>query len=339
MPANLVNKSLHLKRRPVGEATPDDFEVREGPVPELGDGDILVQGKYLSVDAALRLIIQDSDDFLFRVELGDLVRSTGIGEVVASNNPDYQVGEHVLGGLGVQNYTISDGADFEKVDDSLAPYPAWLGGFGTSGLTAYFCMLDVGEPNEEKTVVVNGAAGAVGSMAGQFAKIKGARTIGITSTDEKCRWLTDEVGYDVAINYNKGDLYEALKEAAPDRIDVIFDNVGGPVLDESLRWIGMRGKVLLCGATSQYTEEKMVGPSNYIWLGTMRACMQGFVVFDYADQYEEARKQMSQWMKEGKLKMFEYVVDGDVGDYMDVFQQMYRGKNLGKTVVRMPGAA
>jgi NADPH-dependent curcumin reductase CurA len=164
----------------------------------------------------------------------------------------------------------------------------------------------------------------------------GARTIGITGSDDKCRWLTDTLGYDVAINYRQGDLYEQLAAAAPERIDVIFDNVGGDVLDESLRLIGMGGTVLLCGSTSQYPAERMRGPSNYIWLGTMRARLQGFVVFDYAARYAEARRRMARWIEQGQLKLTEHVVDGDVGDFPRAFQGLFEGVNRGKMLLRLP---
>ncbi len=328
-----------MKRFPSGEAGPDDFEVREAPMPEPKDGEVLVESHYLSVDAALRLIMRDSKDFLFRVQPGDLVRGTVAGKVIESRNPAFKPGDHVTGGLGVQNYSVSDGAGLSKVDTSVAPLPQWLGGMGVSGLTAYFAVTEECRPRPGQTMVVNGAAGAVGSIAGQIGRILGARVVGITGSDEKCRWLTEELGYDAAINYHDGDLYERLVKAAPDRIDAIFDNVGGPILNESLRWIAMRGVVLLCGSTSQYTREKIEGPSNYIWLGTMRARMQGFVVYDYADKFAAAQAQLAQWVREGRLVMRENIVDGDVGDFPDVFQRLYHGENRGKMVIRLPAAA
>ena len=338
IPNDARNAQIILKRIPTGLLGPDDFEVRDAPIPEPGEGEVLIQAHYLSVDAALRLIVRDSDDFLFRVRPGDLVRDTVAGEIIASNNPDFAVGDLVTGPLGVTNFGVSNGEGLEKANVTQAPLPSWLGGFGVSGLTAYFAIFDECQPGPGKTVVVNGAAGAVGTMAGQFAKIAGARVIGITSTDEKCQWLVENAGYDHAINYKKGDLYEQLVAAAPDRIDVIFDNVGGRILDESLRWIGMRGMVLMCGSTSQYTEDEMKGPANYIWLGTMRGRLQGYVVFDYADRFAEARAQMSRWMAEGKLTLFDHIVDGDVGDFGDVFRRLYEGENRGKMIIRLPAA-
>jgi NADPH-dependent curcumin reductase CurA len=333
-----INRQLYLKQVPEGIAGPDDFEVRETPIPEIGDGEVLVHAHYFGVDAALRLIVRDSKDFLFRVRPGDLIRGTVAGEIIESNHADYSVGEYVLAPAGVQNFAVSDGSDLERCDTTQAPLSAWLGGFGVSGLTAYFAITEECKPQPGQTVLVNGAAGAVGSIAGQIAKLAGARVIGITSSDEKCRWLTEELGYDVAINYRQGDLYEQLSAAAPERLDAIFDNVGGEVLDESLRLIGMRGVVLLCGSTSQYSLDNMTGPSNYIWLGTMRARMQGFVIFDYADRYAEARGRMARWIADGTLKLADHILDGDVGDFPEAFRQLYEGKNKGKMLVRLPAA-
>ena len=335
------NNQVYLKRIPTGLLGPEDFEVREASIPTPGEGEVLIQAHYLAQDAALRLIVRDSDDFLFRVEPGDLVRSTIAGEIIASNNSDFAVGDFVTGGTGAQNFSVSNGEGLEKVDVSKAPLPSWLGGLGVSGLTAYFAIFEDCKDNigPGKTVVVNGAAGAVGTMAGQFAKIAGSRVIGITSTDEKCQWLVDEVGFDEAINYKKGDLYEQLVAAAPDRIDVVFDNVGGDIMDQSLRWIGLRGIVLMCGSTSQYTEDEMKGPANYIWLGTMRARIQGYVVFDYADRFAEARDQIAAWVADGKLKFHDYIIDGDIADFGDVFRRLYEGENKGKMLIRLPVAA
>ena len=332
-------RQLHLRRVPEGIAGPQDFEVRTGPIPRTGEGEVLVEAHYLSVDAALRLIVRDSEEFLFRVRPGDLVRGSVAGKVIESNHASYQAGEYVLGGLGLQSHALSNGEGLEKCDLSQAPLGAWLGGFGVSGLTAYFAITEECKPQPGQTVLVNGAAGAVGSIAGQIARLAGARVIGLTSSAEKCRWLTETLGYHAAINYTEGDLYERLAEAAPDRIDVIFDNVGGSVLDESLRLIAMRGVVLLCGSTSQYAAEAMTGPNNYIWLGTMRARMQGFVIFDYADRYAEARSRMARWIQSGDLKLVEHVIDGDVGDFPLAFEKLYRGANRGKMLLRLPAAS
>lgn len=332
------NSVLRLKQVPQGTASPEDFEVTTSDIPQIGPGQVLVESHYLSVAAALRLIVRGSDEFLFRVKPGDVVHGSVAGQVIESNDPNHNVGDFVLGSVGVQSYAAVDGSTLEKCDVSQAPLSAWLGGFGVSGLTAYFAITEECKPQPGQTVLVNGAAGAVVSIAGQIAKLAGARTIGITGSAEKCRWLTDTLGYDAASNYRDGNLYDQLAAAAPDRIDVIFDNVGGDILDQSLRLIGMHGTVLLCGSTSQYTEEEMRGPANYIWLGTMRARLQGFVVFDYADRYAEARSRMAQWIASGALKIPEHVNIGEIKDFPAAFQDLYMGKNLGKMVVKLPAA-
>ncbi|MFP6801508.1 MAG: NADP-dependent oxidoreductase [Pseudomonadales bacterium] len=333
-----VNQQLFLKQVPTGIAGPEDFEIKESPAPECSDGQVLVESHYFGLDAALRLIVRDSDEFLFRVRPGDLVRGTAAGRVIESKLSGYEVGEYVLASGGVQNYIACGPGELERCDVTQAPLEAWLGGFGISGLTAYFALIEECKPQPGQTVLVNGAAGAVGSIAGQIAKLAGSTVIGLTGNEEKCDWLVSELGYDVAINYKDSDWYDQLVAAAPDRLDFIFDNVGGEVLDLSLKHIAMRGMVLLCGATSQYAQEEMHGPDNYIWLGTMRARLQGYVIFDYADQYEEARTQMARWIRDGKLKIPSYEVPGDVSDFPEAFKQLYEGKNLGKMLLKLPAA-
>ena len=332
------NQQVVLKRVPEGVAGPDDFDVRPAPIPEPGPGQLLVEAHYLQVEAALRLIIRDSKDFLFRVKPGDLIRNTVAGVVRRSEHPDFKAGDAVLAPIGVQRLGVVDASAVQRCDTGLAPLPRWLGGLGITGLTAYFAMFTECRPQPGQTVVVNGAGGAVGSIAGQLAKLAGARVIGITGSSEKCRWLVDELGFDAAINHRKGDLYAQLVEAAPDRIDIIFDNVGGKILDASLRWIALHGMVLLCGSTSQYTQAEMAGPKEYIWLGTMRARMQGFVVFDYADQYDLARKRLAGWAQSGAIKFPETIIDGDVDAFPAAFQQLYDGVHRGKLLLRLPPA-
>ena len=205
-------------------------------------------------------------------------------------------------------------------------------------MTAYFALFDECKPQPGETILVTGAAGAVGSMAGQFAKLAGAKVIGTTSSKEKCDWLVNELGYDVAINYNDENWYEQLEAAAPDRLNIIFDNTGGSVMNEALKLIAMHGVVLLCGSTSQYYQDEMSGPSNYIWLGSMRARLQGFVIFDYAERYTDARKKISQWIDNGSLKLPEFVCDGDIEDFPSAFKKLFEGKNFGKMLLKLPAA-
>lgn len=336
--ANETNDVLVLARVPQGDAVPDDFRVEQRPMPTVGPGQLLVRTQYVSVDAALRLIVRDSSDFLFRVRPGDLVHGTVAGDVVESRHPDFPVGTLVQGSLGVQRFAVSDGSGLERCDPTIAPLSQWLGPLGVSGLTAYFAITEECRPQPGQTVLVTGAAGAVGSIAGQLARLAGARTIGVTGSAAKCRWLVDELGYDVALDYHSPTFRAELERAAPERIDSVFDNVGGDVLDEALRLIGMRGCVLLCGSTSQYPAEVMRGPANYIWLGTMRARLQGFVVFDYAARYDEGRARLARFAAEGKLKLPEHFIDGGIERFPHALQAMFRGENRGKTLLRLPGA-
>ncbi|MDA0338946.1 MAG: NADP-dependent oxidoreductase, partial [Proteobacteria bacterium] len=242
------------------------------------------------------------------------------------------------GSLGIQEYNLAPGAKLTKCDLNIAPLTSWLGGMGITGLTAYFGLLDTGAPKPGETVVVTAASGAVGMVAGQIARAKGARAVGTAGSDEKCRFLVEELGFDAAINYKSDDFYRELRAATPDRVDVIFDNVGGPLLDTIMRRLGMHARIVVCGATSQYNNAVIHGPSNYLALATMRARMEGFIIFDFEDRYEEARWEMAGWLKEGKLKLRENIVDGTIGDYPSVLHRLYEGENVGKMMMRLPAA-
>ena len=199
-------------------------------------------------------------------------------------------------------------------------------------------MLEIGQPKAGETVVVTAASGAVGLVAGQIARIKGAKAVGIAGTDEKCRYLTEELGFDAAVNYKHETFYQELREVTPDRIDIIFDNVGGPLLDTLFRRLGMGGRIIVCGATSQYNNDVIYGPSNYLALATMRARMEGFIIFDYEDRYEQARADMIEWMQQGRLRFKDNIVDGEVSDYLDTLHRLYEGQNIGKMMLRLPAA-
>jgi len=331
------NKLLKLKRHPEGVAGPGDFECETGPMPSPAEGDVLVETHYVGLDAALRLIVRDSDEFLFRVQPGDLVFGSVAGQIIESRNPDWRVGEFVSGSLGVQRYALSNGDGLERCDVDAMPLSSWLGGYGVSGLTAYFALYEVCKPQPGQTVLVTGAAGAVGSMVGQFAKLAGARAVGLAGGPEKCAWLVDELGYDVAIDYRATDWRNQLEAATPNLADIIFDNVGGDIFDTTLKRINMQGVALLCGSVSQYVADEMQGPSNYVHLGTMRARLQGFVVYDYAEQFPVARQRMADWTQTGKLKMPEHIVKGDIDSFPEAFQQLYNGANRGKMLLDVRG--
>jgi NADPH-dependent curcumin reductase len=270
------------------------------------------------------------------VEVGDVMRAGAVGTVTASEHPGFAVGEHVYGVFGVQEHALSDGKGVFKIDPSLAPAPTYLGTLGATGLTAYFGLLDVAKVKEGETVVVSAAAGAVGSVVGQIAKIQGARAVGIAGGAEKCSWLVDELGFDAAIDYKSEDVRKALREHAPKGIDVYFDNVGGELLDVALTRLARGARIVICGAVSQYNATEAVrGPSNYLSLLVFRATMTGMVVFDYADRFGEAMAAIGGWMREGRIVSREHIVEGGVEAFPDTLLKLFAGENTGKLVLRV----
>ncbi|MFJ8470865.1 NADP-dependent oxidoreductase [Kitasatospora sp. NPDC094011] len=331
-----VNRQIRLARRPVGEVRPEDWAHGQEPVAAPGDGEFLGRTRYVSLDPAMRGWLDDRPSYLPPVGLGEVMRAGSVVEVVASNHPRFRVGDHVVGSFGVQEYAVSDGKGALKVDPALAPLSTYLGALGMPGMTAWFGLLEVGALKEGETVVVSGAAGAVGTMVGQIAKVKGCRVVGIAGGPEKCALLTGELGFDAAIDYRSEDVRKALRTHAPDGIDVYFDNVGGPILDAALTRLAMHARVVVCGAISQYnTEEAVQGPSNYLSLLVRRARMEGFVVFDYARRYPEAAAELAGWIAEGRIKVKEHLVEGTVADFPEAFGMLFRGENTGKLVLRL----
>ena len=331
-----VNAQCRLAARPVGLPQASDWDYVEEPAPSPGDGDFLVEVEYISLDPAMRSWMNAGRSYIPPVEIGEVMRAAGIGRVVESRHPDYQVGEHVNGAFGVQRYAVSDGGGVTRVDTSLAEPPVHLGTLGLSGLTAYFGLLDVGRPEPGQTVVVSGAAGSVGSVVGQIARIKGCRAVGIAGGVEKCRWLVEELGFDAAIDYKAGDVRGQLREHAPDRVDVFFDNVGGEILDAVLLRLARGARVVISGAISQYNAtEPPPGPANYMQLLVMRASMTGFVIFDYARRYPEAVAQLGEWLRTGELHSREHVVQGDIERFPEVLLGLFRGENTGKLVLAL----
>ena len=331
-----LNGQWRLAARPVGLAKPSDWVYVEEPVPELADGQFLVRLEYLSLDPAMRGWMNEGRSYVPPVAIGEVMRAGGIGRVADSRHRDYAVGDQVHGVFGVQRFAISDGTGVTPVDTTLAPAPVHLGVLGTTGLTAYFGLLDIGRPEPGQTVVVSGAAGAVGSVAGQIARIKGCRVVGIAGGPEKCEWLTQELGFDAAIDYKRDDLRAQLREHTPDGVDVYFDNVGGEILDEVLRRLARGARVVICGAISQYNaEQPPKGPTNYLQLLVMRASMTGFLVFDFAKRYPEGVAQLAGWLRSGDLRSREDVVCGDLHRFPEVFLMLFRGENTGKLVLQL----
>jgi NADPH-dependent curcumin reductase len=334
-----VNRQVCLAARPSGLPQDSDWDLREQDVPEPGPGEFVVAISHLSLDPAMRGWMNAGASYIDPVEVGDVMRAGAVGTVSASEHPAFAVGEHVYGVFGVQEHALSDGKGVFKIDPSLAPAPTYLGTLGMTGLTAYFGLLDVAKVKEGETVVVSGAAGAVGSVVGQIAKIKGARAVGIAGGAEKCRWLVDELGFDAAIDYKSEDVRRALREHAPKGIDVYFDNVGGEILDAALTRLARGARIVICGAVSQYNATEAVrGPSNYLSLLVFRATMTGMVVFDYADRFGEAMAAIAGWMREGRIVSREHIVDGGVSAFPDTLLKLFAGENTGKLVLRVSPA-
>ena len=331
-----LNAQWRLAARPFGLPKPSDWKYVEEPAPEPADGQFLVRLEYLSLDPAMRGWMNEGRSYVPPVGLGEVMRAGGIGRVVDSRHGDYAVGDQVFGVFGVQRFALSDGTAVTRVDTTLVPAPVHLGVLGVTGLTAYFGLLDIGRPEPGQTVVVSGAAGAVGSVAGQIARIKDCRAVGIAGGPEKCEWLTEELGFDAAIDYKRGDLRGQLREHTPDGVDVYFDNVGGQILDEVLRRLARGARVVICGAISQYNaEQPPPGPANYMQLLVMRASMTGFLVFDFAKRYPEGVAQLAQWLRSGELRSREDVVSGALDRFPEVFLMLFRGENTGKLVLQL----
>jgi len=331
----LANRRFKLAARPVGMVKREDFTFITEPVPDPGPGEALVRVQYLSLDPAMRGWMNAGRSYIPGVELGAVMRAGGLGRVVASNDPSLAVGDIVVGMTGIQDYAIGQAKEFTKVDPRLAPLPRFLGALGMPGLTAYFGLLDIGKPQPGETVVVSGAAGAVGAVAGQIAKIKGCRVVGIAGGPEKCRYIVDDLGYDAAIDYKNDDVREALAKHCPKGVDIYFDNVGGEILEFALAALAYRARVIICGAISQYNHPMSIqGPRNYLSLLVNHALMEGFVVFYYRDRYPEGMQALAGWAAAGKLKAREHVVEG-LETFPETMQMLFRGENFGKLVLKV----
>ncbi|MER5671649.1 NADP-dependent oxidoreductase [Pseudonocardia alni] len=335
--SNEVNHQVRLAARPQGTPGPEVWEHTTEPVPEPGEGRIVVRISHISLDPAMRGWMNEGRSYAPPVGIGEVMRALGLGEVVASKNADFAVGDTVTGVLGVQEYVESDGRGLQKVSPTAdVPPERYLALLGMTGMTAYFGLFDVGALEEGETVVVSGAAGAVGSVVGQLAKVKGARVIGIAGGPEKCAWITDDLGFDAAIDYRSDNVSQRLEELAPEGVDVYFDNVGGDILDAVLGRLAMHARVVICGAISQYNAEGgMTGPKNYMNLLVNRARMEGFLVGDYVPRWGEAGTELAGWLADGRLHSREDVVDGAVSDFPEVFLKLFRGENTGKLVLRL----
>lgn len=340
--SNRMNGQWRLKSRPVGMVKESDFEYVEEPVPELGENEFLIRNLYLAFEPAMRGWLNDVKSYVPPVQIGEVMRSAAVGQVVESSNPEFSPGDFVTSS-GWQEYCITSGEQgmmgrVSKIPEGIPPQ-FMLSVLGGTGLTAYFGMLDIGKPEKGDVVVVSGAAGATGSVAGQIAKIKGAaRVVGIAGGETKCKWLTDEAGFDAAIDYKSESVPERLRTECPDGINIFFDNVGGDILDAALLNMAQRGRIVLCGGISSYnTEELPPGPKNYMQLVIRRCRMEGFIVIDYAHKAAEAIQELSGWIQSGQLKHAEDVQEG-FENTPKTFLRLFEGKNLGKQLIKIADA-
>ena len=331
-----MNKQLLFVKRPQGEADASTWSLVTNPIPEIKVGEILVKQHYVSLDPAMRGWMNEGKSYIEPMAIGSVMRAGSVGEVVAAkNHPNFKVGDFVSGFGGVQQYAVSDGTGLYTVDPKLAPLPTYIGTLGMPGMTAYFGILEVGKIKEGDVVVVSGAAGAVGSIVGQIAKIKGCTVIGIAGGADKCKYIVEELGFDGAIDYKNEDVKSRLKEECPKGLDVYFDNVGGEILDCALANLRMNARVVICGAISQYNNKTAIkGPSNYLSLLVNRATMQGMVVFDWANRYGEAAMAMGTWLAQGKLKSREAIYDG-IENFPQTYKRLFSGEKLGKLVLKV----
>lgn len=330
-----MNKQLLFVKRPVGEVDDETWSLVTNPIPEIEEGQVLIKQHYISLDPAMRGWMNNSKSYIEPMAIGSVMRAGSVGEVVASKNPKFKVGDYLAGTGGVQQYTATDGKGYYPVDPKMAPLPTYIGTLGMPGMTAYFGITEVGKIKEGDTVLVSGAAGAVGSIVGQVAKIKGCKVVGIAGGKKKCDYVVDELGFDACIDYKNENVASRFKEECPKGIDVYFDNVGGEILDIALSRLKMHARIVICGAISQYNNKTAIkGPSNYLALLVSRATMKGMVVFDYADRYKEGAMQLGQWMAQGKLKTREDVYEG-IENFPETFQRLFTGDKMGKLVLKV----
>jgi len=329
------NRQFRLARRPVGHVKREDFEFRTDPARAPEAGEIMVAVEYISLDPAMRGWMNEGKSYIRPVGLGEVMRAGALGTIIQSKAEGFSTGDVVTGALGVQSIATIAAKDCTKIDPALAPKPLFLSALGMPGMTAYFGLLAVGEPKPGETIVVSGAAGAVGALVGQIGKIKGCHVVGIAGGAEKCRYIVDELGFDAAIDYKSEKIPARLRETCPEGIDVYFDNVGGQILDDCLAQINLRARIVICGAISQYNNTTPVkGPANYLSLLVNRARMQGMIVFDYADRYAEGAKEMAGWLREGRLKSREDIVEG-LETFPDTLGRLFTGENFGKLMLKV----
>jgi NADPH-dependent curcumin reductase CurA len=330
-----MNKQVLLAQRPSGMLKETDFSIVEKSIPALQENEVLVQIEYISLDPAMRGWMNAGTTYIRGVEIGEVMRAFAAGTVVDSKHPGFLKGDAVTGTMGAQSFAVMQGKHLTKVDATKVPLSWYVGILGMPGLTAYFGLLDKGMPKAGETVLVSGAAGMVGSVVGQIAKIKGCTVIGIAGGKDKCEVLLRDFGFDAAIDYKSTEnIGKAIKELAPNGIDVYFDNVGGTILDAALLNLAMNARVVICGAISQYNATEVQGIKNYMKLISARGTMSGIIVFDYFPRATEALVDLSKWLTEGKIVYKEHVIEG-LDHFANTLQMLFTGANTGKLVIKV----
>ena len=339
-----LNRQWVLAERPVGRAVREsDFSLVESPLPVPGPGEFLIRTMYLSVAPVMRMYMLDGAGIERPLAIGEVMRGRGVGEVVASNHPDYDVGDHVQGKLGWQEYSVSDGSPYfmmYKIRQQLVPLSTAAGVLGMTGFTSYLGLVDIGQPKRGETVLVSGAAGGVGSNVGWIARNLGCRVVGIAGSAQKCRALTEHLGYDAAIGYRTEDVPSRIRELCPDGVDVFFDNVGGEILDHALGALNRYGRVVSCGRIAEYLKPEDEGYRlrNWYRIGKQRATMRGFFIYDLAEHFPRAERQMAQWIVDGRMHYMEDVLEG-FEQMPRALMRLYEGHNTGKQIVRVDRSA
>tara|TARA_B100001996_G_scaffold380815_1_gene368984 strand:+ start:630 stop:1631 length:1002 start_codon:yes stop_codon:yes gene_type:complete len=328
-----LNTQIKLALRPEGLPNKETWKIEKNPITKITNGEILIENRYISLDPAMRGWINSSRSYIEPVKIGEVMRAGTVGKIIESKNNKFPVGSYVSGWGGVQEFSHSNGENYYIVDPNLSPLPRYLGTLGMPGMTAYFGIIREGEIKNKEVVLVSGAAGAVGSVVGQIAKIKGCKVIGIAGGKEKKEYIINELGFDGAIDYKNENIIQGIKRECPNGIDVYFDNVGGEILDSALVFLKKNARVVICGAISQYNK-KPSGPNNYLSLLVNRAKMKGMVVFDYSKDYKIAMMEMAKWISNGKLKSKEDIYIG-IENFHETFLRLFNGEKLGKLVLQI----
>ena len=329
------NRTVRLNERPNGLPEKKIWSFNEENFDlKLDDNQFIIKNEFISLDPAMRGWLNDARSYIKPVNVGDVMRAGTVGKIIKSKNKYFQEGEYVSGWGGVQDYTITNGENFQKINDDKVAKESYLGVLGMPGFTAYFGILREGQIKEGETVVVSAAAGAVGSVVGQIAKIKGCKVIGIAGGENKCKYVTEELNFDHCLDYKSDNFFSELKDKCKGGVDVYFDNVGGSLLNHMLIFISKGARIVICGAISQYNSQKVVGPSNYLSLLVNRASMKGMVVFDYAKDYGLAQKEMRDWILSGKLKSNEDIYEG-IENFHEIFLKLFNGEKKGKLILKL----